>query len=222
MDEFFHDVGDGFVAFPEEFGQILVVGELVGVAGAHAVVRFHHHGIAHFGDEGFAGVPVVHQMVARHRDAGFLVVFLHFGFVLDAGNVGDLEAAGDVEVGAQLGVAFQPVFVVGFQPVDAAVFEDEEGHGAVHFVIVFQTGNLVVFVEAGFQFRFQFFIRLVADSQYVQAVLFQFTAEHPVVGGEVRRDKDKVFHVFPSFHFSYPWYSETPFGESARCYSPRR
>ena len=85
-------------------------------------------------------------MVARHRDAGFYVKLLHPGLILNAGDIAYLETACDVEIRSQLRVPFQPVLIVGFQPVNAAVLEDEKCHSPVYFVLIFQAADLVVFI----------------------------------------------------------------------------
>ena len=157
-----------------------IAGQLVGIGCAHAVIRLYHHRVAHLVDELPAALVIVHHVVACGGDAGLLVILLHLALVLDAGHILGLEAAGDVEIGAQGGVAFQPVFVVGFQPVDAAILEGEERHGAVDLVVIFEAADLVVFVQAGLQLRLQLIIRLVADAQNVHAVVFQLPAELPV------------------------------------------
>ena len=133
-------------------------------------------------------------MITGGYDTDLLIIFLHLGLVLDAGHVLHLEATGDVEVGTQLGVLFQPVFVVGLQPVDAAVLVDEEGNSAVDFVIVFQTANLVVLVQAVLQIGVQLIIRLIADTQHVHAVVLQLLAELPVVCREIGGNKNDVLH----------------------------
>ena len=96
-------------------------------------------------------------------------------------------------------ISFEPVFVVGFKPVDFAVFEDKESNCTVNFVVVFEAVYFVVFVKAFFEFRFKFVVWLVADTENVEAVVFKLTAELPVVCWEVRGDKDKVFHYVPLF-----------------------
>ena len=177
--------------------QLGVAGQLVGIGSAHTVVRLDHHRVAHFLHELFAACQVVHHVIAGGGDAGLLVTLLHLALVLDAGHIRGLEAGSDVEVGAQGSVPLQPVFIVGLQPVDAAMLEGEEGHGAVDLVVVFQAVHLVVFVQAVLQLRLQLIIGLVADAQHVHAVVLQLPAELPVVGGEVRRDKNKILHDFP-------------------------
>ena len=101
-----------------------------------------------------------------------------------------------MEVGAQGSVPLQPVFVVGLQPVDAAILEGKKGHGAVDLVVVFQTAHLVVLVQAVLQLWLQLIVGLVADAQHIHSVVFQLTAELPVVGGEVGRNKNKILHGF--------------------------
>ena len=180
----------------EELFQILVAGQLVGVGCAHAVIRLYHHRVAHLFDELPAALVIVHHVVACGGDAGLLVILLHLALVLDAGHILGLEAGGDVEVGAQGSVPLQPVFVVGLQPVDAAILEDEEGHSAVDFVVILEAADLVVLVQAVLQLRLQLIVGLVADAQHVHAIVFQLMAELPVVGGEVGRNKNEILHGF--------------------------
>ena len=116
--------------------------------------------------------------------------------MLDAGHVGGLLTGGDVELGAQGGVALQPEFVVGFQPVDLAVLEGQESDGAVYFVPVFKAGDLVILMQGFAQLGTQLIIGAVADAENAHAVLLQLVAEHPVGIGEVRRQEDKVFHMY--------------------------
>ena len=196
-DELLHDVGNIRVLLllvGQKFLQLLVGGKAVGIRSAHAVVRLDHHRVAHLCHKGLAACKVIHHVVAGGGDTGLLIVFLHLALVLDAGHIRGLEAAGDVEIGAQGGIPFQPVFIVGLQPVDAAILEGEKRHSAVHLVVVFQTVHLVVLVQACLQLRLQLLVGLVADAQHVQAVVLQFPAELPVVRGEVGGDKNKVLH----------------------------
>ena len=198
-DELLHDVlhirvMGGLV--DQKLLQLGIAGKAMGVRGSHAVVGLDHHRVAHLVHKGLAARVVVHHVVAGGGDAGLLVILLHLALVLDAGHIRGLEAAGDVEIGAQGGIALQPVLVVGLQPVDAAILEGKEGHGAVDLVVVFQTAHLVVLVQAVLQLRLQLIVGLVADAQHIHAVVFQLTAELPVVGGEVRRNKNKILHGF--------------------------
>ena len=205
-DEFLHDVGNIGVILrlvSQELFQLLIAGELVGIGGPHAVVRLDHNGIAHFLDELFAARKIVYHVVAGGGNARFLVVFFHFALVLDAGHILRLEAGGDVEIGTQGSVPLQPVLVVGFQPVDAAMLEREERHGTVDLIIIFEVADFVVLVQAFFQLRLQLIIGLVADAQHVHAVVFQLPAELPVVGREVGRNKDKILHGVYDSSFLY-------------------
>ena len=193
-DELLHDVSYIRVLFflvGQKCLQLLVGGKAVGIRSAHAVVRLDHHRVAHLRHKGLAACKVIHHVVAGGGDTGLLIVLLHLALVLDAGHIRGLEAAGDVEIGAQGGISLQPVFIVGLQPIDAAILE---GDGAVYLVVVFQAVHLVVLVQACLQLRLQLLVGLVADAQHVQAVVLQFPAELPVVRGEVGGDKNKVLH----------------------------
>ena len=196
-DELLHDVLHIRVMgrlLHEELFQVLVAGQLVGIGCAHAVIRLYHHRVAHLVDELPAALVIVHHVVACGGDAGLLVILLHLALVLDAGHILGLEARLDVEVRAQGRIPLQPVLVVGFQPIDAAILEGEERHRPVDLVIILQTADLIVFVQAVFQLRLQLIIGLVTDAQHVHAVVFQLPAELPVVGGKIGGDKDKVLH----------------------------
>jgi len=196
-DELLHDIGKvGVIGalVEQEALQLLIAGQLMGIGGTHTVVRLDHHRIAHLVDELLAALQVVHHVVTCGGDAGLLVILLHLALVLDAGHILGLEAGLDVEVRAQGRIPLQPVLIVRFQPVDAAILEGEERHRPVDLVIILQTADLVVFVQAVLQLRLQLIIGLVTDAQHVHAVVFQLPAELPVVGGEIGGDKDKVLH----------------------------
>ena len=203
VDELFHDIGYVFRTARHKVGQILVGFELVGRRGANAVVRLDHHRIADLFDKGAAAGPVIHQMVAGNGNAHLLIVFLHLGFVLDAGQVVYLKTAVDVKVGAQMRILLQPVFVVGFQPVDPSVFKGKESNGTVYLVVVFHRADLVVFGQTLLQFRHQLVVGLITDAQHVHAVVSHFSAELPVVGGKVGGNKDHIFHVFQLFSLKF-------------------
>jgi len=204
VDELLHDVGHVLGIVLHEMDQVLITLDLVGAGGAHAVVGLGHGGIAHRLQKGAAALQVIHQVVAGGGDAGLGVELLHSGLVADPGHILILEAAGDVEVRPQAGVHGQPVLVVGLQPVDAAVLEGEEGHRPVDLVIIFQTAHLVILIETVLQVGTQLVIGLVADAQHIHAVVFQFAAELPVVGGKVGGDK-MMFFICPSL-FPVKWW----------------
>ena len=199
VDELLHDVY-GVVLIADKPPDVLVGLQLVGIAGTHAAVRLDHHGIAH-GVGKFQGVlQPLHQMIPGGGDTGLGVILLHAGLELDLVHLVQLGACGDVELGAQGRVPHQPVFVVAFQPVDLAVFVGEEGDGLEHFVVIFQTGNLIIFVQTVPQLLKQVVIGAVADAQHPHAVVFQLPAEFPVGHGEIRGDEYEVLHVFHSLY----------------------
>ena len=206
VDKFLHDVGYALHTAGQERAQLGLAGQLVGVGGAHAVVRLDHHRPAHLLDELQAPLFIVHQVVTRGWNASLLVELLHPGLVFDPGDISLLETGGDAEVGAQPGVPLQPILVVGLQPVNPSVAEDEIGHGPVYLVIVLQAVHLVVLVQAVLQLACKLVVGRVAHAQHVQAVVFQLPAELPVVGREVGGNEDHVFHrdSFSLFFTGFP------------------
>ena len=185
VDKLLHDVlNRGEVGI--EALHILLVLELIGGGGAYAVIGLNDDGIADLGDKSKALFHVGDQMIAGSFHAGLGVEFFHAAFILDAVDAVVLEARGDVEVGAQLGIPQQPVFVVGLQPVDLAVFESEEGHSAVDLVIILHAGHLIVFHQRIAALGIQLVIRAVADAQSGNAVALQPLGEMPVGFREIR------------------------------------
>ena len=160
---------------------------------AHAVIRLDDDRVADLTDEILAAGVIAHDVPARGLDARLGVIGFHRGFILDRLHILGVEAGGDVEGGAQHRVALEPVFVVAFQPVDLAVLVGQKRDGAENLVVIFERGDLVIFVQRAAQFRHEL-IRAIADAEDVHAVLFQLGAEFPVVCWEIWGDKDKVFH----------------------------
>ena len=193
VDVFLHDV-DGLVLRGEEIIQLVVVFEFIGMGSAHAVIRLDDDGVADLGNEILAAGIIADDVPARGFDARLGVIGLHRGLILDRLHILGVETGGDVESGAQHGVALQPVFVVALQPVDLAVLVGQKRDRAEHLVVVFQRGDFVILVQRAAQFGHELVIRAVADAENVHAVLFQFGAEFPVIGRKIRGDEDEVFH----------------------------
>ena len=168
-DVLLHDVHPVVLVVHEE-RQVFVRGELVGVVGPHAVVRLDHHGVAHGVGEVQGVLRPLHNVPSGCGQTGLGIVFLHGGLELDLPHILNLGAGGDVEFRPQLGIPHEPVLIVGFQPVDLAVLEGEEGHGLEDLVVVFQAGHLIIFIQTVPQLLQQVFIGTVADPQHPHAV----------------------------------------------------
>ncbi len=191
-----HDI-DILVHMIDEEAQILVAFQPVGMAGPHAVVRLHYHGIADHMGKFLRVLVALHQMISGRGDTRLGVVFLHGGFQLDALHILPHKAGGDVELRPQVGVPGQPVLVIGFQPIDFPVFVAEKRHSPEHFVIIFQIADLIIFMQRVPQVLGQLPIGAVADPQYAHTVLFQLRAEFPIAGWEIGADEDEIFHNDP-------------------------
>ena len=103
-------------------------------------------------------------MEARGWNSGTAVVFFHGGFVFDPRNIFHAKAGGNIEVTAQMGILLQPVLIVGFEEINPAVFEDEEGHCTVDLIVILERGNLVVLCQAAFELKEQIIIRLITNA----------------------------------------------------------
>ena len=144
-------------------------------------------------------------MIPGSLDTGLLVVRLHTGLELDPVHILQLVTGSDIEFRAQSSVAHQPIFVVGFQPVDLAVLIGEEGNCLEHLVVIFQAGYLVIFVQRIAKLLLQVVVGAVANSEHAHSVVFQFLTEHPVGLRKVGRQKYKVFHPMFSFLCYRSW-----------------
>ena len=97
------------------------------------------------------------------RHTGLTEVFLHDGFVLGLGQILGFDAK-DIELLTQASIQFQPVFIVGFNAVDGAIFMEEEGDCSSDLVQVFQIIHAEVFSQSRFELIVELVIRFLADS----------------------------------------------------------
>lgn len=185
VDEFLHNVAFGGQAGVKCF-QVLLVFQLVGGLGAAAVVRLDNDRVTNLGDKLPRRLQRRDHVVPRHRHAGLAVAFLHDAFVLDAGDEVILCAGGDVKVGAQLGVHFQPVFVVALQPVDLAVAEGEIPHRTHHLAVIAKIVDPIILGQGSLELRRDFPVGGVADAQHIDAVALEPVAEIPVAFWKMR------------------------------------
>ena len=188
---FFHYIGV-FRFFCEEGSQIFLVFQAPGSSGAYAVFRFHDDGVANLFNKLFCFFLCGDRGLSARWHTGFFIIGLHGGLAAISLDFIYVRTGEDVEIRSQHGVMFQPVFIVGFQPVDLAVFKTEKSYGPKYLVIIFQGSNFVIFCQALFQFRGQVIIGGIADTQHVGSVLLQSVTPVPVGAGKLRGDKDKV------------------------------
>ena len=193
VDKLLHDVNIVILVVDEEV-KLLIVMRLVGVVGAHAVVRLDHHGIPNLLREGGGILIALHQMIPGSGQACLGIIGLHGGFELNLVHFIQLGAGGNIELGAQSGILHQPVLVVALQPVDFTVLKGEKRNGLEYLVVVFKVGNLIVFVQRVFQFLGQIAIGAVSDAQNAHSVFLQLSAEFPVGQRKIGGNKDKIFH----------------------------
>ncbi len=146
IDKFFHNIGDAGQLSHKEALQFFVVFKLISMAGAYAVVRLCDNRITGVGNEFLAGFQRVSHTIAGNGNAGFLIVFLHSRFEFDTRDILGSKTCCDVKFRAQFCVALQPVFIVGFQPVDLTVLVYKKCNASVYFLIIFQTIYFVIFI----------------------------------------------------------------------------
>ena len=136
----------------------------------HTIIRFYDHRPSNHLDKLHTSMKIIYHMVTGRRNSGFLIKLLHTGFAFDPWHITLLKSTGNVKSSSQLCILFQPVLVVGFQPVDRTIFKDQKCHTPVNFIIVFQVAYLIIFCQVLFQILAQFIIWLIADSQNIHAI----------------------------------------------------
>ena len=193
VDILFHDIT--FISRRKEGFEIFLALDGEGGVRAHAVIGL-DDGAPHFLQKVAADEVIFGGAVARDGDARRTVALLHAGFEFDGRHLGGMKAACDVEVVAQAGVPFQPILVVALQPVGLAVFEGEVGDGAVHLVVVFERGDVIIFVEGEAQLLTKAVVGAVPHAQNADAAFAQGGAEPPIVLRKIGREKDKILHAF--------------------------
>ena len=161
--------------------QFLGIADFGGAAGAHAAVRLGNDGIAGLLHEGlYLGRTFGPFDLTGRGNAAQGIVFFHLALVADGGNLVVLDAGGHVEVCPEAGVLFQPVLVVGFNPVNLAPLVGKPGHGPVHFLVVAQIVYLVVVAQALPELPGQVLVVGVRNTQHIDAVGLEAGAEMPV------------------------------------------
>ena len=131
----------------------------------------------------------------RRRHAARGVKRLHRRLALVGADFVRADARPHVEIRAQPRVLLEPVFVVGFDPVDLPVFEREKRDGAENLFVVFHVVHAVILRERVPRLRRERVVGRVADAEDVRPVSFQAVAEIPVRARELGRDKNEV-HAF--------------------------
>ena len=199
--EFFHDIGL-IRLFGKESSQILIAGQLIGVRRTNAVIRLYDDRIANRFNKGFAPIIVIHNVPAGCLDPGLIIIGLHGRLILDRHHIIGVESGGDIECCAQRGIPLKPVFIVGFQPVDAAVLVNQESNGTIHLIVIFKRADLEVLGQTSAQFRHKLIIRAVTDAENPDAVFLKLRTEFPIVCRKIRRDKNEILHSC-SLNFLY-------------------
>ena len=146
-DKLFHNKRDILWFFFEKLSQLRCIFNTPGQRRTDTIVRFDNDRIADFPDKLPAAGESIDHMISCGRDTGFLVIGFHMGFVTDPRQIVCMETRGNVEVCTQLCILLQPVFIVGFNPVDPAVFENIKSYGTVDAVVLFKIVHFIIFCK---------------------------------------------------------------------------
>ena len=122
-------------------------------------------------------VEIVCQLKGGRLQAGALEIFLHDGFILETRHLPGFQAGVDVEISPEPGILLEPVFIVGFEPVDPAVAVSEIAYSPHHFIVIFQGLHLVIFCQCVAEVRMEIVIIRVSDAEYVDTVVLEAHAE---------------------------------------------
>ena len=149
-DKFLHNVLGGIVIlvplFKEET-QLLIITDFEGIGSTYTIIWLDYYRVMYQIYKSLGIIPFLNQMPSGCSDASLGIIFFHFGFVFDARNILIVEAGSNLKITAEMSIPLQPILIVGFQPVNFAVFVLEKGYSPSYLVIIFQRGNLVVFIQ---------------------------------------------------------------------------
>ena len=198
-DKFLHDIWNGR-EIPEKGVKLLLVVQPAGIAGPHAGIRLDNYRITNLLQKFFRRLPCPDSVAAGGRYAGLGVIRLHAGLASESGGGPFIRAGGDMEICAEPGILFQPVFIIGFQPVNFPIFKGKKGHCAKHLTIILHAVHTVIFRQRPLQGLFQFVIRRIADAQHRNAVPAQPVAEIPIGTGKLWGNKNKIHIGAYPFH----------------------
>jgi len=147
------------------------------------------------GDEGARAGGRIDQNPARdfHLCAGKEA--FHLRFALHTRQIGDLRSF-DIEIGAQVRLGFQPVFVERVDTLDFAVAVGKIAEGAQHFIVVVQIRYAVILSQGCAQIGVQQFVWLIGNTKHIRSQIAQANAEQTPVWRKMRREKDDVHGSF--------------------------
>ena len=128
-------------------------------------------------DEGQSIFNGGYAVLAGGRDTCSLVDRLHSRFAFPERKLIRLYACRYVEILSQLSVEFQPVLVVGFDPVNTAVLESKICDRTVDLAVIFHGIHFIILSQRSFQIIVQRIIRSITDAQNVGAVKVQSVTE---------------------------------------------
>ena len=145
----------GYKFFNHILGHMRVVGEdvakhllafnLVSSACAHAHVGFGKERITGLRSKCQSALQAFAAFnLTSSANTALGIIFFHLRFLLDGVDAVGAYAGGDIEVGAQACVGFQPKLVVRFQPIDFAIFPSKIAHCFIHILIYRHVGNVVI------------------------------------------------------------------------------
>jgi len=131
-------------------------------------------------------------MLARGWDPCSLIYRLHGSLAFPKSKLMRDDSCGDVEILTELCVKLEPVLIVGFDPVNAAIPESQESNSPVDLAIVFERIDFVILSQRIFNSFAQRIIRSIANAKNGHTIVVQPVAEMPVILGEIRRNKYEV------------------------------
>ena len=131
-------------------------------------------------------------MLACRRDPCGFVHRLHGCLAFPQRKIIRLYSCGNVKILPQLCVKLQPVFVVGFDPVYAAIPESEECDGSIDLTVVFERIDFVILSQRVFNGFAQRVIRSIANAKNGDTIAVQPVTEMPVILREIRCNKNEV------------------------------
>ena len=149
-DKLLHDIIKAGSLFKECF-EIFIVLDLEGGVSSDTDVRLCEYRIsACLINKSACCFDGRYMMLACRRDSRGLVYRLHGCLAPPQSKLIRHYSRCDIEILPELCIQLKPVFIIGFDPVDASVFEREKGDGTVNLAVVFERVDFVILSQRVF------------------------------------------------------------------------
>src|SRR5215207_9095815 len=194
-DKFLEQIIDGRLRLEEGF-QFIFIMDLIGCRRAHADIGFYDQRVTRLCNEFLSFFHRFDNSAPRNLDPCIHKYLAHQRLALDPVDLVALYA-GNIEIGAQAGFGFQPVFIMRIDAVQFAIAVRKISEGAHELIVIVQAVDAEIFGEGRSQFRAQGIIVLIRKSKDSHTLTLERHREPVIIGRKVRGQENEVHRSLP-------------------------